>query len=124
VWRGLTSLLSLVLNLPYVNLLAGLLLLPGGLLQSLFRGAESPIAVLLANFLVYAVLFFVIASYSSEVQRKAESQRLNLWLAFPVGVLACTACVPRLDPLWPTGMTELARQEEQLRENLPVDIDL
>jgi hypothetical protein len=121
---GFTSLLSLTLNVPYVNLLAGLLLLPGGLLQSLLRGADSPIAVLLANFLVYAVLFFVITSYSSEVQRKAESRRLNLWLAFPVGVLACMACVPRLDPLWPTGMTELSRQEAQLRESLPVDIDL
>jgi hypothetical protein len=31
---GLTALLSLALNLPYVNLLAGLLLLPGSLLQS------------------------------------------------------------------------------------------
>jgi hypothetical protein len=121
---GFTSLLSLTLNLPNVNLLAGLMLLPGGLLQSLLRGADSPIAVLLANFLVYAVLFFVITSYSSEVQRKAESRRLNLWLAFPVGVLACMACVPRLDPLWPTGMTELSRQEAQLRESLPVDIDL
>src|SRR5580700_9964406 len=85
---GLTSLLSLALNLPYINLLAGMLLFPGGLLQSLFRGADSPIAVLLANFLVYAMLFFIVASYSPEVRRKAESQRLNLWLAFPVGVLA------------------------------------
>ena len=121
---GFTSLFSLALNLPYVNLLAGLLLLPGGLLQSLLRGADSPVTVLSSNFLVYAVLFFAIASCSSDVQRKAESRRLSLWLAFPVGVLACMACVPRLDPLWPTGMTELAKQEAQLREHLPFDIDL
>lgn len=121
---GFTSLLALILNLRYVNLLAVLLLLPGGLLQSILRGADSPTAVLSANFLVYAVIFFVIASYSSEVQQKAKSPRLNLWLAFPVGVLACMACVPRLNPLWPTGMNELARQEAQLRESLPVDVDL
>jgi hypothetical protein len=121
---GFTALLSLTLHLSYVNLLASLLLLPGGLIQALLRGADSPLAVLSANFLVYSVLVFVIASYSSEVQRKAESRRLNLWLVFPVGVLVCMACIPTLDPLWPTGMAQLARQEAQLRESLPVGIDL
>src|ERR1700730_8303507 len=46
------------------------------------------------------------------------------WDSIRLLVLACMACVPRLDPLWPTGMTELARQEAHLRESLPVDIDL
>lgn len=120
---GCTALLSLTLHLSYVNLLAGLLLVPGGMIQALLGGADSAGAILLANFLVYSMLFFVIASYSSEVQRKAESRRLNLWLAFPVGLLVCMACVPTLDPLWPTGMTQLARQEAQLGASLPVGID-
>ena len=121
---GFTALLSLMLRLHYVNLLAALLLFPGGLIQALLRGADSAVAILSANFLVYSVLFFVTASYCFEVQRKAESRRLNLWLAFPVGVLVCLACVPTLNPWWPTGMTQLARQETELRESLPVGIDL
>jgi hypothetical protein len=48
--------------------LAGLLLVPGSLIQALLSVADSPIVVLSANFLVYSVLFFMVASHSSEVQ--------------------------------------------------------
>jgi len=58
------------------------------------------------------------------IQKRAESRRVNIWLAFPVGVLVILACVPTLDPLWPAGMSQLARQEAQLQEILPVGIDL
>jgi hypothetical protein len=119
-----TALLSLTLHLSYVNLLASLLLLPGGLIQGLVRGADSPISVLSANFLVYSVVVFVVASTSSEVRRRAESHPVSLWFAFPVGVLVCMACIPTLDPLWPTGMTQLARREAHLHEILPIGIDL
>lgn len=121
---GFTAVVALMLHLPYVNLLIALFLLPGGLIQALLRGSDSAVAILSANFLVYSVLFFVIVSYSFEVHRKVLSGRLNLWLAFPVGVLVCMACVPTLDPLWPTGMKQLASQEAQLQGSLPVDIDL
>ena len=122
---GITSLLSLLLQLSYVNFLALLLLTPGGLIPAiLLKGADSPLAILSANFFVYSALAFVITSSSSKVQRTAESGRVNLWLAFPGGVLVCLACIPTLDPLWPTGMTQLARREAQLHEILPVGMDL
>jgi hypothetical protein len=119
-----TALLSLTLHLSYVNLLASLLLLPGGLIQGLVGGTDSPIAVLSANFLVYSVIVFVFASTSSGVRRRAESHPVSLWFALAVGVLVCMACIPTLDPLWPTGMTQLARREAQLHEILPIGIDL
>ena len=118
------ALLSLTLNVSYVNLLASLLLLPGGLIQGVVSGADSPIAVLSANFLVYSVIVFVIASTSSGVRRRAESYPVSLWFVLPVGVLVCMAWIPILDPLWPTGMTQLARREAQLHEILPIGIDL
>jgi len=102
---GFSALLSLTLHFPYVNLLASLLLVPGGLIQALLRGGDSPLAILSANFAVYSVLVFAFASSSSGIQRRAESARVSLWLAFPVGVLVCLACIPTLDPLWPTGIT-------------------
>ena len=41
---GFTALLSLVLHLPYVNLLAALLLVPGGMIRALLSGADPPLA--------------------------------------------------------------------------------
>jgi len=113
-----------MLRLSYVNLLASLLLAPGGMIQALLRGSDSPLAILAANCAVYSVLIFVIATTIAGIQKRAESRRVNIWLAFPVGVLVILACVPTLDPLWPTGMSQLATQEAQLHEILPVGIDL
>jgi hypothetical protein len=121
---GFTALLSLTLHLSYVSLLASLLLVPGGLVQAVLRGADSPVAILSANFALYSLLIFLTASSFSGIQRIAESRRVSLWLAFPVGVLVCLACIPTLDPLWPSGMTQLAKREAQLHEILPVGIDL
>src|SRR5262249_18361008 len=87
---GFTALLSLALNLWYVNLLAFLLLTPGGLIQAFLIKTDSPIAILLANFVVYSALVF--ASRFSGIRHSAESRRVRLGLAFPVGVLVCLAC--------------------------------
>jgi hypothetical protein len=121
---GLTAILSLTLHLPYLNLLASLLLVPGGMIQAILRDSDSPLAILSANCAVYSVLIFVIASTVAGIQKRAESRRVNIWLAVPVGVLVVLASVPTLDPLWPTGMTQLARQEALLHEILPVGMDM
>jgi hypothetical protein len=34
------------------------------------------------------------------------------------------ACIPTLDPLWPTGVTQLASKEAQLYEIFPIGTDL
>lgn len=42
----------------------------------------------------------------------------------PVIVLATLACIPSMNPLWPHGMTELARQESELQTALPLGMSL
>jgi hypothetical protein len=121
---GSTALLSLTLDLPGVNFVASLFLLPGGLIQGLVSGTNSPITVLSADFLVHSVIVFVATSTFSEVRRRVESHPPSLWFALAVEVLVCMACIPTLDPLWPTGMTQLASREAQLHETLPIGIDL
>src|SRR5262249_40907180 len=108
----------------YVSLLASLLLFPGGMIQALLGGTDSPVAILLANFAVYSLLVFVIASRLPQILQRTESPRVILCLALPVGILVGLACIPALDPLWPTGMTQLAKREAQLQEILPVGMDL
>jgi hypothetical protein len=55
----------------------------------------------------------------------AETMRLAaIKLAVPVAFLVGLVCIPALNPLWPRGMTELASQEKNLREGLPVGMAL
>jgi hypothetical protein len=121
---GLTALLSLVLNFDYVNVFAALLFFGGGFIQALLRGADSPVAILAANFAFYSVIIFALASTVPRIRRTAESRRIGLRLALPVGVLVCLACIPALNPLWPAGMAQLSRQEAQFQEALPLGMDL
>jgi hypothetical protein len=90
---GFTSLLCLLMNLSWFF---GFLLLPGGLVA-------------------FAVGFLMF--------RKAGLQplrRIAGWSVLPVAVLATLACIPSMNPLWPHGMTELARQESDLQTAIPV----
>ena len=119
---GVTALASLLLHVPYVNLLAAIVLTPGGLVVGvLLREGDPPLLILLANSLIYSALTLT-GSFclgQSRIWRRAIP-----WLAIPVGVLVCLACIPTLDPLWPIGMTQLARREAQLQEDLPLGMDL
>jgi hypothetical protein len=121
---GFTALLPLMLHLSYMSLLVSLLLLPGGMIQALLGGTDSPVAILLSNFAIYSLLTFAIVSRLPQILQRPESPRVILWLALPVGFLVGLACIPALDPLWPTGMTQLAKREAQLQEILPVGMDL
>jgi len=123
---GFTALSSLALNLPYVNLGALFVLTPGGLIHdTLLKQSDSAPAILLANFLVYsAFAFVIISSFSILRPARTEDRRVSLWIVFPVAVLVCLACIPTLDPLWPTGMAQLAKKEVQLQEILPLGMDL
>lgn len=119
---GFTALASLMLNAPYLALLGALFLTPGGVIVGALLGdADSPLLVLLANALIYWMIALAVGLYLGE---HPNWRRAIAWLAVPVGVLVGLACTPRLDPLWPNGMTQLARRETQLQEAIPLGIDL
>lgn len=94
---GLTALSCLLMNL---NGPIGLLLFPSGLLA-------------------FAVPFLLF--------RKAgltELKRIAGWSVPLVITLAALACFPSMNPLWPHGMTELARQESDLQAAIQLGMSL
>jgi hypothetical protein len=76
--------------------------------------------VIAANGVVYAMVSYA-AVFILLVVVAAEKIRLAMiWLVFPVAFLIGLVCIPRFDPLWPRGMTELTRQEKALQDAIPM----
>jgi hypothetical protein len=48
----------------------------------------------------------------------------TMWFAAPAAILLGLACVPALNPLWPQGMKELAKQESELQAAFPLGIEI
>jgi hypothetical protein len=94
---GLTSLLCLLMNLSWSF---GLFLLPGGV------GA------------------FAVGSLVFRRAGLLKLRRIAGWSVPPAIVLAVLACFPSMNPLWPHGMTELAKQESELQAAIPVGMSL
>ena len=116
---GFTALLSLLLGVRYsaVQWAAGILSFPGGFLDAFLSSRSelySPIIVLAANTLVYSALASVIV-FSRFSNVSVRTLRLvTLRMALPVAAVAFLSFIPRFDPMWPQGMTELGRQEVDL----------
>jgi len=94
---GFTSLSRLLMNL---NWFFGFLLLPGGLVA-------------------FAVGFLMF--------RKAgltERRRIAGWSVLPATLAVAFACIPAINPLWPHGMAELAKQESELQTAIPSGMSL
>ena len=53
-----------------------------------------------------------------------ELKRIAIWSVPPVITLAALACFPSINPLWPHGMTELARQESDLQAAIQLGMSL
>jgi hypothetical protein len=102
------------------------LLLPGGVLADLVvrtKEFSPPPLVLGANALVYSVMSYIGVSI---VGRGAPAEKMRLTtirLALPVAILVVLACIPKFNPLWPRGMTELTSQENLLQEDLPIGLE-
>jgi hypothetical protein len=94
---GFTSLLCLLMNL---NWFIGMLLIPGGLVT-------------------FAVPLLGLRRTPLEQLRRIAGRSIA-----PVTVAAVLACIPALNPLWPHGMKELARQESDLQTAIPVGASL
>jgi hypothetical protein len=94
---GFTSFLCLLMNL---NWFFGFLVLPGGLVA-----------------FALGFLMFRRASLT-------EVRRIAGWSVPPATVLAVLACIPSINPLWPHGMAELAKQESELQTATPLGMTL
>lgn len=94
---GFTSLLCLLMNL---NWFIGMLLLPGGLAA-------------------FAVAFLLFRN-----ARLEQVRRIAGWSIFPVAAIAVLACFPSMNPLWPHGMADLAKQESELQTAIPFGMSL
>ena len=123
---GFTSLLLLLIKLSSpsgIALLLSLLLLPGGAIAHVVARSQEtdpPLLVITANVVVYAIVSYA-ALFIFARGAAAEKIRLaTMWLVFPVAVLIGLVCIPRFDPFWPRGMTELARQEKALQDAIPM----
>lgn len=127
---GFTALLLLLIKLltpSGMALLLSLLLLPGSAIAYIAVGSQEigpPILVFAANAVVYAaVSFFGLFIFDRRVA--LEKMRIaTIGLAFPVALLTGLASTPSFNPLWPSGMTELTKQEKTLQDDLPIGIGI
>jgi len=122
---GFTALITELLNVPFFPgpILLSIILMPGGLLASLFSGSDGfgpPLAVMAANALVYSMIAYAAFTWSLREAAVRRMKSATLIFTAPALVLSCLACVPSLNPLWPRGMAHLAEEEKSLREGLPV----
>jgi hypothetical protein len=125
---GFAGLLFLLLKatIPTViALLLSLLLFPGGILMAPFfptEGIGSPLAVLVANALVYSIVAYAVIILRN--MNAGTVGRATIRFVAPAAILFSLACIPALNPLWPHGMRELANQERELRAAFPLGTGL
>jgi hypothetical protein len=118
---GLASLSALLLNL---GLPFGIFILPGAIPLSIVAKSEpSPFAVLLANAVAYSCLASLLWFSRFRFSQLVALRRAALVLTVPVVIVFGMACVPKFNPLWPRGISELSSTENELRADLPVGLD-
>lgn len=123
---AIASLLAVVLNVPRLGHEADVLLIPGGIVASVFSRAlvPHPMLLLVANAIFYAMCFFGLC-LSLRRWLTASIVRLGPWaVGFLAVVLFALACIPRFDPLWPHGMGELRDREVRLRNLIRGDMTI
>ena len=127
---GLPSLLLLLLRIAPVALVSvalALPLVPGFVLAGLLWRSEAtspPLAVVALNAMVYSTIALGIVSAVCRDVGTAALRLVTIRLLVPAFVLTGLTCIPALNPLWPRGMTELAKQEVELQAALPLNMDL
>jgi hypothetical protein len=126
---GIVSVLLLLLNISSsdaLTVLFSILLLPGGILSALLptNGLGQTLLIFTANMLAYSILVFAGITLFGRDMTLHKMRGTTFALAIPVAVLVSLACVPRLSPLWPRGITELARKEKALQDSLPLNMEV
>jgi hypothetical protein len=104
-----------------------LVLLPGGLVSTVYSRSSDfppPLAVLATNSIIYsAVAYTAIVVFWRDLTF-ARMRNLMLWLVAPTAILVGLACTPSLDPLFPRGLVEVAKDETELQAAFPVGTTL
>lgn len=123
---GFASALALLLNVPVVAFFAFMLLFPGGLPVALLTDAQDigPLALILANALVYSGVAYLALVWLWPTRDGVRFRRAAISLSALSAVLFGLTFIPTINPLWPVGMDELAQQEKDLRQALPVGLPL
>lgn len=126
---GFTCVLSLLLGLSSsaLSVLTGVFLTPGGIIADLVvkpKEFSSPILILAANSLIYSAITYAGVSVFGRGFGVEKMRTAAIRLVFPVAILVGLACIPKLNPLWPRGMTELTTQEKELQQALPLGMGL
>ena len=124
---GFTSLVCLLLNIPWANFFLFALFTPGAIvLNILLRSANWDLipALLGANVVFYSNLTLVVILLLFRSIHAAKLRRTAIWMVLPVTAVSCLVCFPSLNPLLPRGMVELSKQELGLQEALPVNMGL
>jgi hypothetical protein len=123
-----TGFVSLLLNVrSSLALFTLILLMPGGLVVSLFSEpglAGPPLPILVVNGLVSSAIAYVSVTYLWRAASLDGIKSGIRWIALPAICAACLSAVPSIDPLWPKGMSQLEHQEKALRNGLPVGLSL
>jgi hypothetical protein len=127
--NAVASSVCLLLNIHsvVVSIVAGVLLTPGGVLASvLFSASEitPPQAVLAGNAALYSAVALIGLVVLPNSLGVAAMRRVAAWLVAPTLLLISLACVPAFNRLWPRGLDQLSKNEDQLREALPVGMGL
>jgi hypothetical protein len=85
---------------------------------------SPPMLILAANSLIYSAITYAGVSIFGRGFGTEKMRAAMIWLVFPVAIFVGLACVPKLNPLWPRGMTELTTQEKELQQALPLGMGL
>jgi hypothetical protein len=108
-----------------LSVLLGVFLTPGGIVAELVvKEFGPPILILVANSLIYSAIAYAGVSILGRGIGAEKMRTAMIRLVFPVAILVGLACIPKLNPLWPRGMTELTTQEKELQQALPLGMGL
>lgn len=83
-------------------------------------GLGSPVAILVVSSVIYCAIAYVILR---RIKSPPSGRHLTVLTAIVI-LLAVSACVLSISPLWPRGVSQLAERERQLRVGLPLGSDL
>jgi hypothetical protein len=108
---GITSCALLLLNLTPAGFLLTIPAWPFAIIFAALTRSDSPFVIPVTTFLAYLCLILAIVFLGANSSPVSKWRFWTAVLAIAVPVLTFLACIPRLDPLFPQGMTALRRKE-------------
>jgi hypothetical protein len=120
---AVSAIIPLMLRGPlWIAMPAGFFLFPGGFVAAILLHSDSTFIVIAGNAFVYSGLAYVFLATRRDIG--ARFLRLaSICLVVPVAVLVILSCIPSLNPMFPSGMAELGRQEAELQNAFPDTIN-